>query len=260
MRDMLLGGEGAAPSPEAAAQKHMRPVLARRFYKNISVAKTNDGGLQILLDDKPVKTPARAVLALPNEMAAKLAAGEWQAQKSEINPALMPVTRLANTAIDGIMSDPQAVLEDILRFAANDLLFYRASNPDSLVAQQGRLWDPILDWISETTGARFETVEGVMHIAQPREAISLFSHKMAEHSEPFRLACLHTMTSLTGSALIPYALVEGHLELEAAWDAAHVDEDFNISQWGEDYEAAKRRKLRLVEMKAAHELFKALNG
>ena len=259
MRDILLGaGQEGEKTPEAAAQENMRPVLPKRFYKSVTVAPDSEA-FAVLLDGRSVRTPAKAVLELPGEAAAKLVAAEWEAQKEHIDPATMPVTRLVNTALDGVAGNIQPVLEDIVRFASNDLLCYRASFPDMLVESQQKHWDPVLDWVTQKTGARFETVEGVMHITQSREAIALFSAHLKAYETPLELACLHTMTTLTGSALIAYALAEGELDLEAAWAAAHVDEDHNIAQWGEDYEAAKRRRQRHGEMQAAHDLLAALS-
>lgn len=258
MRDILLGaGQGSGRTPEAAAQENMRPVLPRRFYKSVTVAADGEA-FAVLLDGKSVRTPAKAALVLPSEAAANLVAGEWEAQQAHIDPATMPLTRLVNTALDGVAGNIQPVLEDIVRFASNDLLFYRVSFPEALVENQQKHWDPLLDWVAGKTGARFETVEGVMHITQSREAITLFSARLKAYEAPLSLACLHTMTTLTGSALIAYALAEGEIDLEAAWAAAHVDEDHNITQWGEDYEAAKRRELRFLEMRAAHDLLAVL--
>jgi chaperone required for assembly of F1-ATPase len=241
-------------NPERAAQKAMRPQLPKRFYKSVDV-KEEEGGFAVRLDGRAVRTPAKSLLVLPTQAAAEIVAAEWAAQEKEIDPATMPATRIANTAIDGITGNEQAVLEDVLKFASGDLLFYRAGHPQELVARQQEHWDPILDWMATETGARFETGEGIMHIEQPREAIGLFGARLAKHSDALRLACLHTFTTLTGSALIALALAEMTLTLEEAWAAAHVDEDWNISLWGEDHEAAKRRELRLAEMKAAHDLF-----
>lgn len=260
MRDMIFDADApAAKSPEAAAQQHMRPVLPKRFYKTVEVAQGTEAEFHILLDGKKVKTPAKSSLALPNHAAANLVASEWDAQSDKIDPASMPMTRLANTAIDGIASDPQAVLEDIIRFASNDLLYYRASHPEALVEAERNNWDPILDHITEKTGARFETTEGITHIAQSKEAMALFSAQLSKHNSPLKLACLHTMTSLTGSALIAFCLAENMISLDAAWAAAHVDEDHNISLWGEDYEAGKRRLTRLSEMTACHRLLQSLS-
>lgn len=258
MRDLIFDAEAThARSPETAAQEHMRPVLPKRFYKDVSVEQDGDSW-RVLLDGRSVKTPAKSSLEFPSKKAAELSAGEWSAQVEEINPAHMPVTRLANTAIDGIASDPQAVLEDIVRFASNDLLFYRAPHPEQLVANQRAHWDAVLDKVTAVTGAHFEVTEGITHIAQSKEAIAQFSSHLAKHDAPMKLASLHTMTTITGSALIAFSLVEGLIEVEEAWAAAHVDEDHNISLWGEDYEAAKRRENRKTEFMAAYSLFREL--
>lgn len=259
MRDLIFDAEAAAArTPETAAQENMRPVLPKRFYKEVATGENGDGTFSILLDGKPVKTPAKTTLVLPTKQAADLVAQEWREQETRINPAHMPKTRLANTALDGVASQTQAVMEDVVRFASNDLLFYRANHPENLVALQQEKWDPFLDWYAETIGARFETVDGIMHVSQPKEAVAAFSQVLTRHAAPLKLACLHTMTALTGSALIAFALAENAFDLETGWEAAHVDENFNISQWGEDHEAAKRRRARLGEMTAAHELFHSL--
>jgi len=259
MRDLLFDAEAAATrTPETAAQENMRPVLPKRFYKDVEVIGQAASEFEILLDGRSVKTPARSRLVMPTEAAANLIAQEWRIQEERINPAMMPKTRMANTAIDGIANQTQAVLEDIVRFASNDLLFYRATHPDTLVEVQRKHWDKVLDWYQSVPGMRFEITEGITHVAQPKEAITLFSAAIAKYEAPLKLACLHTQTSLTGSALLAFALAENALSLDEAWTAAHVDEDFNISQWGEDYEAGKRRKARLAEMTAAHDLLRVL--
>jgi len=170
----------------------------------------------------------------------------------------MPATRIANTAIDGVADDPQAVMEDILKFASGDLLFYRADGPAGLVAREGALWDPVINWYRDSVGANFILAEGIVHAAQPREALAVFGARLRSHGGPLRLACLHTITSLTGSALLALAVAEKRLSPQEAWDAAHVDEDWNIAQWGEDAEAAARRAFRRAEMMAAAGLIAAL--
>jgi chaperone required for assembly of F1-ATPase len=163
----------------------------------------------------------------------------------------MPATRLANTAIDGVASDIQAVIEDILKFCASDLLCYRAGGPQGLVDAQGRHWDPVLDWLREDLGARFILSEGVSHVVQPQPALAAFGVRLAAYSAPFPATCLHAMTTLTGSAMLALAVAEGRQTAASAWAAAHVDEDWNIAQWGEDAEAKARRAFRWREMDAA---------
>lgn len=259
MRDFLKEVEAgsATKSPEASAQANMRPKLIKRFYKLVTVEPFKDG-FTALLDGKSIKTPGRNAIVFPTIDAAQLFANEWDAQETEINPITMPITRLAYTAIDGIALDPQDVFEDVVKFSNSDLLYYRADSPQDLVDLQSRHWDPILDWVTTHTGAKFNIGEGMIHIPQPEASVKLFTAKVSIHSTPMKLACLHTFTSLSGSALIALALAERFLDVDTAWAAAHVDEDFNISRWGEDEDAQKRQEYRFGEMKAAQALFATL--
>ncbi|RVO05234.1 ATP12 family chaperone protein, partial [Sinorhizobium meliloti] len=175
-----------------------------------------------------------------------------------IDPSAMPLTRIVNTAIDGVALDDRAVFDDILRFVGSDLLCYRADSPKELVARQNEHWNPIIDWAARTLGARFILVEGVIHQEQPAEAVSAFAEGLRGFATPLGLACLHTVTSLTGSALLALALAMGRLSAEQAWAAAHVDEDWQIEQWGTDEEAFRRRENRWREMLAAAVVLDAL--
>lgn len=257
LNDLEAGKYLSDPDPVRRAQIQMKTPLPKRFYKGVSVAPAAEG-FAVHLDGKPVRTPARTLLALPTERAAQLVAAEFSAQKEHIEPVSMPVTRLVNTAIDGVALDTQAVLEDILRFSSSDLLCYRADAPEKLVARQNEAWDPVIDWARSALGARFVLAEGVMHVEQPREAIGAIGIHLKMRDEPLRLAALHLMTSLTGSALLALAVDAGELDAEQAWAAAHVDEDWQIEHWGEDFEAAQRRGLRKADMLAATHLLDAL--
>lgn len=243
-------------SPVIRAQKLMQTPLPKRFYETVRVVEV-DGGFAVHLDGRPVKTPARHLLLLPTKAAAEILAQEFEAQEKVIDPAKMPATRLVNTAIDGIAQDPQAVLEDVLRFAGTDLLCYRADTPQELVARQTDRWDPLIDW-AETLGARFVLAEGVMHVEQPREALAAFGVHLSAFRDPIALACLHTMTTLTGSAIIALAITKDEISAEEGWAIAHLDEDWTIEHWGEDAEAVLRRKTRLGEMLVSAQLLKTL--
>ena len=205
-----------------------------------------------------MRTPGGKPVVLPTEKAAALVADEFAAQGEKIDPVTMPVTRLVNTAIDGVATDTQAVLEDILRFSSSDLVCYRADAPTGWSHRQAEAWDPIIDWARSALGARFFLAEGVMHVEQPREAIAAVGVHLRQRAEPFRLAALHVMTSITGSALLALAFEAGAIDAEAAWTAAHVDEDWNIEHWGLDAEAAARRAFRKRDMMAAAALIEAL--
>lgn len=231
-------------------RKAAQPELPRRFYEKAAAAETADG-YAVLLDGRGLRTPARRSLVLPDRRAAAAVVAEWNGQGERIDPATMPVTRLANTVIDGIADDPTVVRDDLARFAETDLLFYRAGAPDRLVERQCRIWDPILRHAEERLGARFVLAEGVMHVAQPPTTLEAVRRRLARETEAFRVAALHQMTTLTGSVLLTLALADGSLDLDAAWDAAHVDEDWNREQWGVDDEAEARRAARYADMRAA---------
>ena len=234
--------------PTEATRRSMRTALPRRFYET-ATAVAEAGGYAVRLDDKPVRTPARRVLAAPTPALAEAIAAEWQAQKDVIDPAKMPLTRLANAIIDGVADAPQPVAAEIAKYLASDLLLYRAGAPPGLVERQAQHWDPILDWARQALGADFKLGEGVVHVAQPEAALA--AARAAIPLEPWRLGAVHAMTTLTGSALIALAMARGALSADAAWQAAHVDEDWNLAQWGRDEMAAARREFRFAEFQAA---------
>ena len=253
---------GERPAKPSAERR-----LTRRVYKTVAVADDSPtsavgipptpnpspqggGGYRVQLDGKPVRTPAKALLALPTRALAEAVAGEWAAQREHIDPATMPLTRLANSAIDGVQGREAEVRADIVRYAGSDLLCYRASEPEGLVRRQAEMWDPVLGWARDALGARFAVAEGLMPLAQPDAAISAIAAAL-EGFDAFSLAALHVMTTLTGSALLALAHARGRLTAEQAWTAAHVDEDWQIGKWGEDAEAAARRQRRWCEMQAA---------
>jgi chaperone required for assembly of F1-ATPase len=261
MRDLLNDlTEGLShPDPIRRAQIQMKKPLPKRFYKEVAVGE-GEGGFVIELDGKAVRTPARNQLAAPTRKLAELMAAEWQAQVEVIDPASMPVTKLVNTAIDGVATDTQAVFEDILRFSGTDLLCYRADSPEELVARQTERWDPVLDWASNALGARFILAEGIVHQPQPQSAIAAYSSALRKHDNATALAVLHTITTLTGSALLALAFAEGELDETEVWSLAHLDEDWTIEHWGSDEEADQRRALRFADFNAATRAFLALKG
>lgn len=262
MRDLLndLSDGLSHPDPIRRAQIQMKKPLPTRFYKGVAVAERGDEGFAIELDGKVVRTPAKQILAVPVRALADIIAAEWDAQTEVIDPGSMPVTRLVNTALDGVANDTQAVFEDILRFSTSDLLCYRAESPEALVQRQTERWDPVLDWAADDLGARFILIEGVMHHEQPREAIAALGVTLRRHDNPLVLAALHTMTTLTGSAILALAFAERHLTTEEVWSLAHLDEDWTIEHWGSDEEAEQRRAKRFDEFKAAADVFLALRA
>jgi chaperone required for assembly of F1-ATPase len=222
--------------------------LRRRFYEHASTGSGPEGRA-VYLDDKPVRTPARRPLAAPTSELAQAIAAEWDAQRETIDPAHMPLTRLANAIIDGVVDAPGPVKAEIEKYLTSDLLFYRAAGPQELRERQSQLWDPILRWAKNTLGADFKTGEGIVHVAQPPDALQAVSAAIPD--DAWRLGALHVMTTLTGSALLALAALRGELSVDAAWRAAHADEDWNMEQWGRDEQALERRAFHLVEMQAA---------
>jgi chaperone required for assembly of F1-ATPase len=247
------------PNPMKRAQKQMLTPLVKRFYKLVSVAE--QGGLHVvLLDGKPVKTPARKDLAFPTARAAQLVAAEFEAQETEINPTKMPFTRLSNTAIDGVAQEIDAVVEDIKRFCGNDLICYRADSPDGLVLRQTDAWDKYLNWIKADYSVRLNMTEGVMHVAQSAHAIDAFGAALVPYKDEFSLAGLHAMTTLLGSAVMALAVAAHKFEAEQVWSDAHVDEDWTSENWGVDAEAMQRRAARWIEMQAAADFLHAVRN
>ncbi len=250
MRDILEEIGSKSPiDPEERARQLSRRELPKRFYKDVSVDE-REGGHVVLLDGRVVKTPAKRLLAFPSALLASHAAQEWSKQEKTIDPAKMPLTRLANTAIDGVADRAGEVADAIAEYAGSDLLCYRAESPDGLMLQQADAWDPVIAWAGERFGGTFKLAGGLMPIEQDA-ALLAEVRKTFDGRTPFQLAALHTATSLTGSALLALALAEKFLDAQSVWRAAHIDEDWNIEQWGEDAEASARRSLRHNEFSIA---------
>lgn len=236
-------------NPMTAAQQNMRPALPKRFYKLAGVLP-HEEGFAVALDGRLTRTPSKRVLAVPSQVLADAMAEEWNGQGEVIDPATMPLTRLVNSALDGVASAMEAVRADVVAYAGSDLLCYRADEPEKLAQRQAAAWDPVLAWALDELGGRFVLVEGLMHVAQPEEALDAVGRAVVGF-DIFQLAAVHSMTTLTGSALLALAVQRGLLGVEAAWQAAHVDEDWTAEHWGRDAEAEARRAARWQDMQAA---------
>jgi chaperone required for assembly of F1-ATPase len=252
-RDWFPGSEAEPRNPMKAAKQAMRPAPPKRFFEAAGI-KEREGAFVLTLDGRPALTPARHPVAVPTRPLGEALAEEWQAQGAVIDPSAMPLTRLVNSAIDGVAHSMSEVTDDIAKYVAADLIVYRAGEPERLAAEQAATWDPILAWAYDTLGARFLLSEGVTFVAQPETAVSALKSRIAAAS-PFRLAALHVMTTLTGSALIALAHAAGRLTTKEAWAAAHVDERFQERVWGEDQEAMQRRARREADFIAASRLY-----
>ena len=234
--------------PVEAARRSVRPTLRKRFYNDVSVAPAPDGHA-ILLDGKPARTPANRPLMAPTPVLAQALADEWRAQDGVVDPAKMPLTRFANSIIDGVNDHLDAVTAEVEKYLRSDLLYYRAGEPRGLVERQTKHWDPVLAWARDMLGARFVFGEGVIHVAQPQAALEAAS--VAIPNDPWRLGAVRTVMTLTGSALLALALSRSAVAPDDVWIAAHVDEDWNMEQWGRDELAMQRRAFRFAELQAA---------
>ncbi len=212
----------------------------RRFYKEVAI-EARPRGHALLLDGKPVRTPARAVFLAPNAAVAEAAAAEWRDQGARICTADMPVTRFVNSVIDHVAPGRRDVVERIAAYGATDLLCYRADAPETLVARQRELWDPPLAWIAETHEIVLRVTEGVRPIAQDATALERLRQRIAT-LDPWRLAGLESAATVCGSIVLALALLEGALDVESAWTAASVDEDHQAAVWGTDADAVRRRE------------------
>jgi chaperone required for assembly of F1-ATPase len=256
MRELFEDASGQSPlDPEETVGQSTPGPRRKRFYSTAGFAAAAEG-FAITLDDKPVRTPSRRPLLAPTAEIAEGIAAEWAAQKDIINPMTMPLTRLANSVIDAVADRVEAVAEDVARYFESDLVFYRAGHPRALVDREARHWDPVLFWAANSLGAHFILAEGIVHVRQPDQAVA--AARAALPTEPWSIASVHMVTTLTGSALLALALLRGELDEDQVWNAAHVDEDWNGEQWGVDGEVAARRAGRLVDFKAAARVLKAL--
>jgi len=257
MRELFDEVAGKSPlDPEEAVRRTMRGPRRKRFYGHAGVVETSDG-FAITLDDKPVRTPSGRALAAPIPGIADAIAAEWETQKEFIDPLTMPFTRFANSVVDAVVERVDAVADDVAKYLGSDLLFYRAGHPEALVAREAALWDPVLFWAADTLGAHFILAEGIVHVRQPETAIA--AARAGFPADPWSIAALHVVTTVTGSALLALALLHGMLDADQVWAAAHVDEDWNIEKWGIDEEVAARRAARLVDFKAAAGILESLS-
>jgi len=218
----------------------------RRFYTAVSV--TAEGGIS--LDGRPVKTPRKAPLVLPTPALAEAVAGEWRAQGETVRPATMILTKLANTAIDRVRPERARIIAEMTEYAGSDLVCYRAESPEELVKRQAAAWDPVLDWARVALDAPFRSFPGLMHRPQADAALRAVSRHFAA-ADDFTLTAIHNLMTLSGSALLAAMAAADAIAPAAAWQAAHVDEDYQIEYWGEDSEARERRALRWTEFAAS---------
>jgi chaperone required for assembly of F1-ATPase len=258
MRDLFEPGDGGKPvDPHQSARQSARPVLRNRFYKQVATVEIAEG-FAVTLDGKQVRTPVGRVLLAPKAAIAEALRSEWDAQRAAVDPAKMPLTRLANSIIDGVADRPGETVDDIVKYLGSDLLFYRADGPEGLIARQTAEWDPIIRWAASELGARFVLAEGIVHTSQPDHAID--AARKAIPTDAWSLGALHSVMTLTGSALLALAMTRGFADAATVWRAAHVDEDWNFQTWGFDDMAMARRAAREEEFNIAALILAAMSA
>jgi len=207
----------------------------KRFWKEVAVAR-EDNGFGVTLDGRPLRTPARVPLLLPTEMLAEAVAAEWRDSPEEVDPRAMPLTGLANAAIDRVAPDRETFAADLARYGESDLLAYRAEGPSALVQRQAAAWDPLLQWARRRFDVDFAVTSGISFVAQPDDTVRRLAHAVAS-LDPFRLAALSPLVTIGGSLVAALATVEEEITPEDAWDAVAIDENWQLEKWGEDSEA-----------------------
>ena len=231
----------------------MNGWVAKRFWSSVDVVDTGDG-FGVSLDGRPVRTPSKLPLICPTAEMAEKIAGEWSAVDEVIDPAVMPWTRSANSAIDKVRTQRHEVERHLAGYAATDLLCYRAEGPQTLIDRQALRWDPLIAWASDSFGVTFNVTTGVMPVDQPEETIRHIGSVMLPMSD-FELTGFHDLVTLSGSFVIALATLAGRDSPEGLWNASRVDEEFQIEQWGEDEEASEHAKLRKLAFLHAADFF-----
>ena len=214
----------------------------KRFWKAASVV-ADEGGFAVHLDGRPVKTPAKQPLLLPTHALATLVAAEWDAQSGLVNPETMPVTRMANSAIDKVVSQYHEVATLLTAYGETDHLCYRATHPPALAAQQALAWDPLLEWAAESLQAPLKATAGIAPIAQDPTVLARL-HDQVLALGNFKLAAFHDLVSISGSLVLAFAVGQGRLTAEEGWHLSRLDESWQIALWGEDEDAAAAAALK----------------
>ena len=230
----------------------------KRFYEDAAVAAVG-GGFGVALDGKPVRTPAKATLAVPSPAVAEAVAGEWRAQGPEVVPGSMLLMRLACTAIDRVAGERETVIEETAGYGRSDLLCYWAEYPVQLQRRQAKTWRPLLDWSAQALGATLAVTEGIVPVAQAESALSQLRAAVAAHDQ-WMLTALHAATTVTGSLVLGLALAHGEIDAEGAWAASRLDHDFQAEKWGQDAEAAEAAAGLRAELDAAARFMDFLRG
>lgn len=225
----------------------------KRFWKQAEVAET-EGGFTVLLDSRALKTPAKTPFWVPTRALAKEVSAEWQAQSDKVKPESMPFTRTANSALDKVTPQFEAVADMLAAYGGSDLLCYRATAPKELVARQAQLWDPLIGWAKATFGTDLIVTQGVMPVEQPPASSRLFQAEVRALS-PFQLAAFHDLVAISGSLVLGFAIARGHLGAGEGFDVSRVDETWQVELWGEDEDAAESEAIKRESLAHAARFF-----
>lgn len=211
----------------------------RKFWKSVAVIEA-EGGFGIALDGKPVRAPSKRPLVVAARPLAEAAAEEWQTPGETLNPLLMPLTRLANTAFDRVIPARDAIIEELLAYVDSDVLCYRTADQPALAERQQAVWQPILDWAEGVLGVRWQVTGGLMPIVQDA-SIHAAMRQALENLDDLSLTAHQAAAPVLGSLVLGLALIHGRVTAEEAFAAAYLDELWQAEKWGEDYEAIDRR-------------------
>jgi chaperone required for assembly of F1-ATPase len=231
----------------------MTAWAAKRFWTD-AIAEACDGGFTVRLDTRLVRTPLKAPLVLPTLAMARAIAAEWQAQTGKIDPATMPCTRAANSAIDKVAPQFDEVVAMLAAYGGTDLLCYRATGPEALIARQAKGWTPLLDWAAQALGAPLQATAGVMHVPQPDRSLAALQAQVARLT-PFQLAAFHDLVAISGSLVLALAVIHHRLTAAQAWTLSRIDEDWQAELWGEDEEATAMAALKRAAFLQADRFF-----
>lgn len=253
MREFLEDAFAHQDAGAGRQRKDRLVELPKRFYDTVETREENDV-YTVTLNGRVTKTPTGKPIAVPNADLASFMRQEWEAQGEFIDPDTMPHVKLVNSAVEGARTE---LIEEVIKYAGNDLLLYRADTPRELVARQEQAWDDVLVKLARHFSVSFQPTVGILHKAQSPDMLERLKVSLAGlHYLP--ATALVSITGLTGSGLLAIALREKLIDRDAAWAAAHVDEDYQISLWGEDFEASEKRKQRRTEFDAAANVIKLL--
>jgi len=230
----------------------------KRFWTAAETIQS-EAGFGVLLDGRPVRTPAKAMLSVPTQDVAERIAEEFAAQNERIDPTTMPFTRTANAAIDKVAIQQADVADMLAEYGDSDLLCYRADAPDDLVARQAEQWDPLLDWAAETLDARLEPRVGVMHAPQDSASLSALRQRVCAMSA-YELAAFHDLVSISGSLIIGFAAKLQAKPAEELWETSRLDELWQEEQWGKDEEAQEMVAYKRAAFLHAHEFMRLLDA